>query len=88
MSHFDIITSMKYSQKQKTFTIIGIIVILSTPLLVIFGSRPLADLFCVNNQTLQTICLGTATPMTWGILALGSLLVGAALILIGSLVKK
>jgi len=79
---------MKYSKKQKTFTIIGFILIFLTPIFVILGSRPLAGLFCSDNQTLQTVCLGTAAPMTWAILALVPLLIGTILILVGSLAAK
>lgn len=79
---------MKLSKKQKTFITIGLIVILSTPLFVIFGSPLVANLFCAANETLPSVCNGLAAPMTWASLLLLPLVIGSVLILVGLLRKK
>ena len=79
---------MRLSKKQKTFIAIGLIVILSTPVFVIFGSPLLANLFCNANETLPSVCNGLAAPMAWVMFLLLPFVIGAILILIGLLRKK
>jgi hypothetical protein len=78
---------MKLSTKQKTFISIGIIVILLTPLVVIFGTPVIMAKQC-SAEAFQTICTTLSSTITSVLLIFPSLFVGTILLLIGVLSKN